>query len=379
MGDGAVSKIGIRWKGPSLDPSGYGEATRNYIKGCYYSGLFDIQVEPWNFEKKDGSFYGDSGILVEKLKENKVDHSVVFVHCVPNQISGFIEPGKLNVGYSTWETDRIPKHWVKNINNHFDLQLVPSEYNKQVYINSGVTVPIEVLPHCIHMAEIDSIPAADLEMYANKFKFISVFQWTERKNPIGLLKAYFAEFWEHNDVVLILKSYRSNASQIEQDKIINDIKHLKNDMDLPKYPPIYFIGSLIPHRNVFELYKASDCFVLPSRSEGFGIPILEAMSCSLPIVTTNYGGGKELLYESASNVGYFETPVCGMPWIPYYDSTQLWAEPNIADLRFHMHKMYISNKESIEKESKWSYKRAWNFDISTISKKFYEILKKYGA
>lgn len=39
-----------------------------------------------------------------------------------------------------------------------------------------------------------------------------------------------------------------------------------------------------------DLYSNADCFVLPTRGEGFGLPILEAMATGLPVITTDFGG-----------------------------------------------------------------------------------------
>ena len=46
------------------------------------------------------------------------------------------------------------------------------------------------------------------------------------------------------------------------------------------------------------LYAASDAFVLPSRGEGWGLPVMEAMAMAKPVLVTNYSGPTALMARS---------------------------------------------------------------------------------
>jgi len=52
-----------------------------------------------------------------------------------------------------------------------------------------------------------------------------------------------------------------------------------------------------------EVYNLMDCFLLSTSGEGFGIPIIEAMSCEIPIIATNYTTTPELVLENQAGLG----------------------------------------------------------------------------
>lgn len=57
---------------------------------------------------------------------------------------------------------------------------------------------------------------------------------------------------------------------------------------------VWFMGSV---GNVNEYLQASDIFVFPTEREAFGISLIEAMACGIPVVATNVGGLKDIVTD----------------------------------------------------------------------------------
>ncbi|MBO4232618.1 MAG: glycosyltransferase, partial [Bacteroidales bacterium] len=62
----------------------------------------------------------------------------------------------------------------------------------------------------------------------------------------------------------------------------------------------------VPDRDLRAIYAAASIFIYPSLYEGFGIPILEAMSCGVPTITTSdvcfrEAGGAACRYITPNN------------------------------------------------------------------------------
>ena len=80
---------------------------------------------------------------------------------------------------------------------------------------------------------------------------------------------------------------------------------------------VVFVGG-IPLEDTARFYQAADLLVYPSLNETFGLPILEAMACACPVVTSNVSampetaGGAALLADPARPGGRSLAP-CSMP------------------------------------------------------------------
>jgi glycosyltransferase involved in cell wall biosynthesis len=62
---------------------------------------------------------------------------------------------------------------------------------------------------------------------------------------------------------------------------------------------IRFTGDV---HNVHEYLQASDIFVFPTEKEAFGISLVEAMACRLPVIATATGGIKDILVDGENGL-----------------------------------------------------------------------------
>ncbi len=68
--------------------------------------------------------------------------------------------------------------------------------------------------------------------------------------------------------------------------------------DLGLQQHVHFIGYVVEEEKPLW-YHAADLFVYPSRYEGFGLPVAEAMACGVPVVTSNVSSLPELVGDNA--------------------------------------------------------------------------------
>lgn len=58
----------------------------------------------------------------------------------------------------------------------------------------------------------------------------------------------------------------------------------------------------VPQEDLPELYSGAEIFVLPSLYEGFGLPLVEAMACGVPVVTAKGGAMEEVVGDAGKKV-----------------------------------------------------------------------------
>lgn len=135
----------------------------------------------------------------------------------------------------------------------------------------------------------------------NDFEKIQEIRSSGKKSDV----IFAGRLLDNKNVDILIKAIQLIKEKIPKIKclIIGDGPEKKNlealtqKLDLEKN--INFLGFLENHNDVYAMMKSSKVFVLPSTREGFGIVVIEANACGIPVITINHKGNaaKDLIKE----------------------------------------------------------------------------------
>jgi len=116
------------------------------------------------------------------------------------------------------------------------------------------------------------------------------------KNAAGLIRAFAAAKAELGDRQLVL------VGPDRDREYVAELHAIARELDIAE--DVVWVGG-VPLAETVPFYRCADVFVYPSFNETFGLPILEAMACGCPVVTSNTtampetAGGAALLADPA--------------------------------------------------------------------------------
>ena len=190
--------------------------------------------------------------------------------------------------------------------------------------------------------KICSLPAREVKLPEKFFLYVGVIK--ERKNLLNIIKG-FREF-KRNDKTGCKLVVAGKGEGEYYEKIAEFIKNEKIESD------IAFLGFVSDNELAF-IYKRALALVFPSLIEGFGFPVLEAMDCGLPVITSKYGS----LAEVAGNAGILVDP------------------KNTAEISAAMKKIYSDKALRVEMSRK-GVLRSEDFSWKKTAEEFFKLFKE---
>ena len=227
----------------------------------------------------------DQNPLVNKLYQNSINAKDRFFICTRNLYPPRVidTDGVVNLLHAYgWEESEFPQQWVVEFNTYLQGITVMSKFVKKILIDNGVKIPISVSGLGLdHIDKLEAEYAINIKL--KEYKILHVSSCFERKGIDTLLKAYGQAFNIHDNVTLIIKTFPNPHNKVNQ--ILEEL--IKNNR---LFPHVVIILDDYSDKQLKGLYLQSNLLVAPSRGEGFGLPIGEAMRLGIPVITTGWGG-----------------------------------------------------------------------------------------
>lgn len=370
----------VLFVGPLKDFSGYASASRDYVRALNDAGLHLVTRDL----RYDGGNYTRNYFEKQIARRDAQNVDIVIQQTTPNEMEP--KEGCFNVGIFCWETDRLPDLWVNQLNK-MDLVLVPCDFNLDVARKCGVLAPLEKIHYSCSLEKYKNqlepfvVPGA-----SDAFKFLAICQYSKKKGIDPLLKAYLSEFGDHDNVLLMLKTYFGpNDGPTEKQKMMEIINVIKRALRLKRYPRIQLIHEILDFEAINRLYVTADCYCLPSRGEGWGVPHFDALGYGLPVIATRGTGPEEFIRPDCGwLVSSHKSPCVDMPH-PHdfmYTAKDNWHEPQVGDLKRCMREAFELWKQR-DSSPAWNamrtaaQERVKDFSNEAIGPKLRDVILKY--
>jgi glycosyltransferase involved in cell wall biosynthesis len=338
-----------------------------------------------------------------------LDCDTILVHTAPELMSHWLdlESGKRIIGYTVWETDTVPAHWVP-ILNRLDHLLVPCRWNKTLFQSQGVQVPISVVPHLpgpAHPAAHPrwaSIPSADLVFYC-------LDTWSARKNLDQTLRLFRQCFTQADPVRFVVKTTPWPVREVppRRGPIMRKLRRLARSLRrlLPApvppvpvpAPPDYredaacrlrrieaetpggarvdLVTEELTDAEVEGLHARGDCYLSLTHGEGWGLGAFDAAAAGKPVVITAWGGVLDYLDPAhAGLVGWKPIPVQDDDDARNRSPGEHWAQPRLTHAAALMRAVLADPDAARKRARAWQTSLQARFRTASILSGLMEIL-----
>ncbi len=311
---------GLNVIGWATAPTGVGEACRGTLKALERAGI------PRALWPLDGRADGAPGVVAEGISQGlPFEVSLYHVNAdmmeiIQGRLPRSLTAGRHKIGYWFWELSHFPLVFAEAF-RHVDEVWAPTRFCQEAYQPLS---PVEVrwVPPCVEAPAALPTNREELGIDPEAFLFFFAFDALsvpERKNPLGLLRAFARVAREcRKPVHLLLKINHAESEPA----------YVANVQAMADLLPVTLMTGTLSRQDLDGLTAACDAYVALHRSEGLGLPLIEAMFLGKPVVATGYGGVTDFLDDKTGFVVRHKMTALTRSQGPYPPGA-VWAEPDL--------------------------------------------------
>jgi ADP-heptose:LPS heptosyltransferase/glycosyltransferase involved in cell wall biosynthesis len=389
----------LHFSGPVLTASGYGVHARQLLSAIRDAGEFDIAVESLRWGETPFLMDPEFDWIRELSNKTHANPDVSIQVTIPNE---FKRKAPLTIGVTAGiEVDRVSPHWILKCNTEVDLVVVPSEHSRVTFMveyhgangeRLRLEKPIFVVPEGVdtsaYRPDVTLSPLLDeLNVPAKNFIFTGLgldkAQGKDRKNVSRLVEYFCKTFAGNNNVGLILKTSIVNGSAIDFEVLKKRIGEIKQSTGCGEFPKIFVIHGRLSDKQLAEIYNDQRVIsaISLTHGEGFGLPLIEAAACALPVMVTDWSGhidfltkeGKKLFVPFAFDLEQIHPDTV---WEGVMDAGTKWATVKENDVASKMQKMVLSSATPKKWAEELAAYIASRYDLKSTGEFFVNLLRK---
>jgi autotransporter strand-loop-strand O-heptosyltransferase len=339
--------VGNSWKGYNLNP----HDDEPYFNETDKKILFEQIL----WDDRERGIRSNYKIYPDVSKDFDQDLNIVL--CETNHHLFFDEYEGPKIAFNVWESTLQPKGYFNKL-LEFDEMWVPSKWQRDCTIAQGYPADkIKVVPEGVDVHTFYPDENISHPLTKDKFTFFVAGRWDYRKSIKEIIETFIKTFDKTVPVELII----SVDNPFSNDGLKTTEERLKHyGLEDDRIRILHFP----PRDEYISLLKSCNVFVSCARSEGWNLPLIEAMACGTPSIYSDCSG--QLEFASGRGIPVkisHELPVSASTYNHFNDNVGNYYEPDFQDLSEKMmlayekydtfKKLAIAESKYIREEFSW--------------------------